>query len=52
MLQDLYNRVRVLSADLEARGIAVADLIPGVEPVDYEGFVDLAVRNDRVHAWL
>lgn len=42
----------VLRADIEARGIDLASLIPGVETVDYPGFVDLALRNDRVQSWL
>jgi tRNA 2-thiouridine synthesizing protein B len=42
----------VLEADIEARGIAPAALIPGVATVDYAGFVDLSVRNDCVQSWL
>ncbi|MGA8259782.1 MAG: sulfurtransferase complex subunit TusB [Arenicellales bacterium] len=42
----------VLEADIRARGIEPRDLIPGVAIVDYAGFVDLAVKNDRVQCWL
>lgn len=41
-----------LAEDLEARGIGLHTLIPGIEVVDYAGFVDLAVRNDSVQSWL
>lgn len=44
--------VYVLKADLEARGIERRSLISGIETVDYAGFVDLAVGNDRVQSWL
>ena len=46
------QRVFVLEPDLLCRGLSVANLIPGVKPIDYEGFVDLAVSNDSVHSWL
>lgn len=41
-----------LKEDLEARGIESGDLIAGIAIVDYDGFVDLAVRNDSVQCWL
>lgn len=44
--------VFVLRADLEARGIDPHDLIRGIQIVDYSGFVDLAVGNNRVQSWL
>lgn len=46
------HSVYVLQADIEARGIDPQSLIAGIETVDYGGFVDLAVRNDRVQSWL
>lgn len=42
----------VLREDIDARGINPQALIPGIETVDYSGFVDLAVRNDSVQSWL
>jgi tRNA 2-thiouridine synthesizing protein B len=45
-------RVYVLAPDLQARGLDRACLVAGVEPVDYGGFVDLAVGHDCVQAWL
>ena len=30
----------------------LASLIEGIGVVDYRGFVDLAVENDKVHAWV
>ena len=46
------TRICVLGPDLAARGVKLADLIDGVEIVDYRGFVDLASANDRVCSWL
>ncbi len=44
-------RVYVLMPDIEARGMAGC-LIEGVSPVDYGGFVDLAVGNKTCQSWL
>jgi len=44
-------RVFVLGADLEARGLGDAPLLPGLHVVDYGGFVDLACEHDKVQAW-
>ncbi|TCD48235.1 sulfurtransferase complex subunit TusB [Chlorobium sp. N1] len=43
------NPVYVLQPDAEARGIS--SLTGGVEPVGYDGFVDL-VEAHRVNSWL
>ena len=42
----------VLGPDLVARGFSEDRVIAGVKVVDYAGFVDLAVENDKVQAWL
>ena len=44
-------KVYVLQPDLEARGLADR-LIEGVSPVDYGGFVDLAISNNACQSWL
>lgn len=44
-------RVYVLTSDLEARGISPGEVLKGVEAVDYEGFVDLAVRYSLCQSW-
>ena len=44
--------IYVLDADLKARGIDEAKLIDGVKVVDYKGFVDLTVENDKINAWV
>ena len=44
--------IYVLAPDLEARGLVGEKLIEGIEPLDYGGFVDLAVAHETVHAWL
>ena len=40
-----------LSADLNARGIEHKQLINGIEIIDYHGFVELAVKCDKVQSW-
>ena len=46
------HNVYVLDPDLKARGIEPADIIDGIERVDYGKFVDLAVEHDTVQSWL
>ena len=52
-LQDAICRHRIfaLEEDLACRGLQISKLIPGIQTVDYSGFVQLAVENDSVHAW-
>ncbi len=45
---DIY----VLMPDVKARGMDSADLIEGIKPVDYNGFVDLVAHHDNVQSWL
>jgi len=54
MMQKAVHSLRVfaLSPDLLARGLIHRPMVEGVVIIDYEGFVDLAVENDRVQAWL
>jgi len=42
----------VLGPDLKARGVDEGKLINGVKVVDYNGFVNLTVENDKVQNWL
>lgn len=42
----------VLANDRRARGLAESGLIDGIEPVDYDGFVDLVTGHDSVQSWL
>lgn len=44
--------VYVLGPDLAARGMGENDVIPGLELVDYGGFVDLVTTHHRTQAWL
>ena len=46
------HRVYVLGPDLRARGLNERDIIGGVEVIGYDGFVDLAVEQDKVQSWL
>lgn len=42
----------VLGPDIKARGIDEGKLIDGIKVVDYSGFVELTVNNDKVASWL
>lgn len=44
-------KVYALAPDLAARGVQDR-VLDGVQLVDYEGFVDLAVEYPKVNAWL
>ena len=44
--------VYVLGPDLKARGVEEDRIIEGIKVVDYKGFVELAVLNDKVQSWL
>jgi tRNA 2-thiouridine synthesizing protein B len=46
------KKVYALGADFKARGLNDDRAIDGIEFIDYEGFVDLAVANEKVQAWL
>lgn len=41
-----------LGPDLAARGLSETPLVDGIQVVDYEGFVDLAVEYEAHQAWL
>ena len=45
-------RVYALEPDLKARGLSKDKLIPGIEAVSYDGFVELACANDKIQNWL
>ena len=45
-------RFYVLEPDLMARGMDRERVIAGIEVIDYDDFVDLAVSHDNVQAWL
>jgi tRNA 2-thiouridine synthesizing protein B len=42
----------VLGPDLKARGVGEDKVADGIEIVDYAKFVNLAVENDKVQAWV
>ena len=44
--------IYVLGPDMKARGVDESKLIDGIKIVDYKGFVDLTVENDKVNAWV
>lgn len=52
-LETMTNTIRFLAlrADVEARGLH-DKLLPDVELIDYDGFVDLVVEHSPVMAWL
>ncbi len=45
-------KLYVLGPDLNARGFNAERVVPGINVVDYAGFVDLAAECDKVQAWL
>ena len=45
------GRFCVLSEDIAVRGITVAELIKGLEVIDYAGLVELTVNNPVVQSW-
>ena len=53
-LTEALGRIKcyALGPDLKARGIAEDRVIPGINVIDYAGFVDLAAENVKVLAWL
>lgn len=53
MVQKAMENITVcaLGPDLKTRGIA-DKVMDGIKVVDYSGFVDLTVENDKVQAWL
>jgi tRNA 2-thiouridine synthesizing protein B len=46
------HTVYALGPDLAARGIPEDRLIDGIKVVGYDGFVELAAKNDRIQSWL
>jgi tRNA 2-thiouridine synthesizing protein B len=46
------GKVYALASDLAARGIKPADVIDGIQLVDYGGFVDLVTQHARTVSWL
>ena len=51
MLINKTMNVFVLEPDLKARGIKPDQIIQGIKPVDYKGFVKLTVKYDGVQTW-
>ncbi len=46
-----HSFVFVLEPDLKARGVKPEQIILGIEPVDYNGFVKLTVKYSGVQTW-
>lgn len=45
------NRLCVLSDDIAVRGIALDELVKGIEVIDYAGLVELTVNNPVIQSW-
>lgn len=45
------NRLFVLVSDIETRGIAVTELIAGIEVIDYAQWVELTTQQQPVQSW-
>lgn len=52
-IQSAIQRISIfaLAPDLAVRGIPLDALVPGVQTVDYSGFVELAAEHGPVHSW-
>ena len=46
------HRIFALEPDLKARGIDPEQAIEGVSLVDYDGFVELTTKYDKLQSWL
>jgi tRNA 2-thiouridine synthesizing protein B len=46
------HAIYVLTADVEARGMRVDNVIAGIKSTDYAGFVDLVTESNTVQAWV
>lgn len=44
--------VYVLGGDLAARGMSEDRIVDGIKVVDYAGFVDLTVENEKTQSWV
>ncbi|TXH67585.1 MAG: sulfurtransferase complex subunit TusB [Thiothrix sp.] len=51
-MQDQAVAVYALGPDLAARGLSAERVLPGLQVVDYAGFVDLTVANEKTQSWL
>ena len=53
LIQDALDdkKIYALAEDLAARGLQTAELIDGIDVIDYAGFVDLVVRCEKVQTW-
>jgi tRNA 2-thiouridine synthesizing protein B len=47
----IQNRLYVLVDDIEVRGIGIAELLEGIEVIDYSGMVDLTIKNPVIQSW-
>lgn len=45
------NRLYVLADDIETRGIGTAELVSGIEVIDYAELVNLTVKNPVIQSW-
>jgi tRNA 2-thiouridine synthesizing protein B len=49
MLAD--HHLYALSADMRMRGINAAQIVQGIEVIDYEGLVELTVAHPLIQSW-
>ena len=54
LISDKMPKIKmyVLEPDLKARGLDKSSLINNIEVIDYQGFVKLAVENEKIQNWL
>lgn len=51
-MNDKSVSIYALGPDLAARGVKAERVLEGIQVVDYAGFVDLTVANEKIQSWL
>jgi tRNA 2-thiouridine synthesizing protein B len=49
--QQQHQKIFVLAADLDIRGLKSDRIVKGIEIIDYQGFVQLTINNEVIHSW-
>jgi len=50
-LEEMGCAMYVLRPDFDARGLLPENMLPGIESVDYAGFVNLCAQYSVIQAW-
>lgn len=47
----MQQKIFILAADLEIRGISTESVVTGIHIIDYQGFVQLIIDNEVNFSW-